>query len=71
MTPRQQRAYELARIAKSIAFFQDLVKQRIRLIPQLPPADAWITRFEISNDKFIIKRFKAEYKELLNKPLGV
>lgn len=70
MTPRQQRAYELARIAKSIAFFQDLVKQRIRLIPQLPPADAWITRLEISNDKFMIKRFKAEYKELLNKPLG-
>ena len=71
MTPRQQRAYELARIAKSIAFFQDMVKRRVQLIPKLPPEDAWITRFEISNDKFMIKRFRAEYKELLKKPLGV
>jgi hypothetical protein len=69
MTPQQQRKRELANITKSIALFEGIIKRSTRLIPKLSPADAQLTRFEILNDRFMIKRLRAEYKALINSPL--
>lgn len=66
MTPQQEIECKIIRICESIEFFRDMIKRRTRLIPQLSPADAESVSLEHSNDKFMIKRLKAERKALID-----